>query len=209
MKAPKASELDWKKGGGLIPAIAQDARSGRVLMVAYMNEASYAKTLDGAEAVFFSRSRGALWKKGETSGNVLKVVSIASDCDADALLLSVEPAGPACHEGTATCFKEDGGPALSFLADLDRLIEDRAANPPEGSYTAKLLADKGKLASKKVGEEAVELALAAQGESDERVVSEAADLLYHALALLRARGLGLSAVAGELERRRAKDAKGG
>jgi phosphoribosyl-ATP pyrophosphohydrolase/phosphoribosyl-AMP cyclohydrolase len=202
MKGPKVSELDWKKGGGLIPAIAQDARSGRVLMVAYMNEASYARTLAEENAVFFSRSRNALWKKGETSGNTLKVLSVAKDCDGDALLLSVEPAGPACHEGTETCFKDDAGPAISFLADLDKLVEGRAGNPPEGSYTAKLLADRGKLASKKVGEEAVELALAAQGESDERVVSEAADLLYHVLAALRARGLGLTAVADELARRR-------
>jgi len=201
MNTPKPDELDWGKGGGLIPAIAQDARSGKVLMVAYMNAASYARTLEEGEAVFFSRSRSELWRKGETSGNILKVRSIAKDCDGDALLLSVDPAGPACHEGSETCFKGDAGPALSFLTDLDRLIEARASNPPKGSYTAKLLADKGKLASKKVGEEAVELALAAQGESDERVVSEAADLFYHAMALLRARGLGLSEVAGELARR--------
>jgi len=194
-------KLDWEKGGGLIPAIAQDARSGKVLMVAYMNEESYAKTLKEGFAVFFSRSRNELWKKGETSGNTLKIVSISEDCDGDALLLSVEPAGPACHEGTETCFKEDPGPAISFLATLDKLIEERSINAPEGSYTAKLLADKGKLAAKKVGEEAVELALAIQGETDERVVSEAADLLYHALVGLRARGLGLNAVVKELEQR--------
>ncbi len=204
MISPKVSDLDFEKGGGLIPAIAQDVRSGRVLMLAYMNEESFSKTVSEGTAVFYSRSRKELWTKGETSGNTLKVFSIAKDCDGDALVLSVEPAGPVCHEGTKTCFPLDEGTMISFLSDLDKLIEGRSVNAPEGSYTAKLLVDNGKLAAKKVGEEAVELALAGQGESDERVVSEAADLFYHALVLLRARGLGLADVAGELVQRNSK-----
>ncbi|PCI35981.1 MAG: bifunctional phosphoribosyl-AMP cyclohydrolase/phosphoribosyl-ATP diphosphatase [Elusimicrobia bacterium] len=201
MNAPLLEDLDFKKGGGLIAAIAQDFRSGKVLMLAFMNAESYAATLSKGLAVFYSRSRKELWTKGETSGNSLKVLSISADCDGDALVLSVEPAGPACHKGTESCFVGAAGSTISFLADLDRLVEQRSVDLPEGSYTTKLLADKGKLASKKVGEEAVELALAAQTESDERVVSEAADLFYHSIALLRARGLGLAEVAGELRKR--------
>lgn len=204
MRRPEPEELDWKKGGGLLPAVVQEARTGRVLMLAYMDPEAFRRTVAEGVAVFFSRSRGSLWRKGDTSGNVLRVLSVAKDCDGDTLLLSVEAAGPACHEGSETCFKDDKGPAVSFLAELDKLVEGRALNPPPGSYTAKLLADNGRLASKKVGEEAVELALAAQTETDERVVSEAADLLYHSLVLLRTRGLGLDAVAGELQKRRLK-----
>ena len=194
---------------GLAPAIVQDATTGEVLMLAWMNAEAWQLTQETGEAHFWSRSRQSLWHKGETSGNVQHVVEIRLDCDADALLLRVDPAGPACHTGERSCFYTVVGglpPAVgghaSVLDELYRVILDRKQNPRPGSYTAQLL-DKGMAEiSKKVGEESVEVIVAALGQSDERLVSETADLLYHSLVLLAARGVPLAQVEAELEKRR-------
>jgi phosphoribosyl-ATP pyrophosphohydrolase/phosphoribosyl-AMP cyclohydrolase len=191
---------------GLIPAVAQDARTGEVLMLAWMNAEAWRKTLETMEAHFWSRERKQLWRKGETSGNILRVVEVALDCDADAVLLRVIPAGPACHTGARSCFHtcvagEARNDSAGFLHTLDAVIHDRKSNPVEGSYTAGLFREGLPKISRKVGEEAVETIIAALEESDERTVSEAADLIYHTLVLLAARGLGLADVESELERR--------
>ena len=175
----------------LRPAIVQDARDGRVLMLAWMDDEALRLTRETGEAWFWSRSRRQLWKKGETSGNVLAVEEVRDDCDGDALLLRVRPNGPACHTGSLSC----------FAPGLWRVISERAAERPEGSYTAKLLDDGVGACAQKVGEEAVELVRAALSESDERVVEEAADLVYHLYVLLAARGVELAAVEDELANR--------
>ena len=175
----------------LRPAIVQDTATGRVLMLAWMNEEAERLTRETGEAWFWSRSREQLWRKGETSGNTLAVEELRDDCDGDALLLRVTPAGPTCHTGSVSCF----APALW------RTISERATQRPEGSYTAKLLDDGVGAVARKVGEEAVELTVAALDESDERVVEEAADLVYHLYVLLAARGLDIAAVEDELRAR--------
>jgi phosphoribosyl-ATP pyrophosphohydrolase/phosphoribosyl-AMP cyclohydrolase len=180
----------------LKPAIVQDSASGRVLMLAWMDEEAERLTRETNEAWFWSRSRGRLWRKGETSGNTLAVDELRDDCDGDALLLRVTPAGPACHTGSTTC----------FAPPLWRTISERALERPAGSYTTELLAAGVGAAARKVGEEAVELAVAALDESDERVVEEAADLVYHLYVLLAARGLDVTAVEVELTRRHARRA---
>ena len=183
--------LDWDKGGGLLPAIVQDARTQRVLMLGYMSRESLAATLDTGLVTFFSRSRQCLWTKGETSGHHLALVGIDTDCDADTLLVTVEPHGPTCHLGRDSCFAAAAG---SALADLDRVIASRAATMPEGRYTTQLLAGGIRRIAQKVGEEGVETALAAVAEDDAALLGEAADLAYHLLVLLRARGLGFADV---------------
>ena len=172
-------------------AIVQDADDGRILMLAWMNEEAEAKTRDTGEAWFWSRSRERLWRKGETSGNTLDVIELRDDCDGDALLMRVRPAGPACHTGSLSC----------FAPGLWRTIADRAARRPEGSYTAQLLDAGTGACARKVGEEAVELAVAALDESDERVVEEAADLVYHLYVLLASRGLDVAQVEDALSSR--------
>jgi phosphoribosyl-ATP pyrophosphohydrolase/phosphoribosyl-AMP cyclohydrolase len=191
---------------GLVPAIAQDARSNEVLMVAWMNAEAWRKTLESREAHFWSRSRQAPWHKGETSGNTMKVEEVFLDCDADVVLLKVIPSGPACHTDQRTCFftRAAGGEKnnpTGFLGVLESVIADRKAHPKEGSYTNRLLSEGMAKISQKVGEEATETVVAALGESDERLVSETADLFYHTLILLAARGLRLADVEAELERR--------
>jgi phosphoribosyl-ATP pyrophosphohydrolase/phosphoribosyl-AMP cyclohydrolase len=184
--------------------VVQDWSTGEVLMHAYMNAESLRLTRETGEAHFFSRSRGELWHKGETSGNTLAVKAIRYDCDGDALLALVEPAGPACHTGQRSCFhRGEFEPAAPHeaLPTLERTISSRAAERPEGSYTAKLLADRG-LNSAKVREEAEEMARAAQDESDERVAEEAADVIYHLAVLLRSRGLALADAERVLDGRR-------
>ena len=176
----------------LIPAIVQDAGSNRVLMLAWMDAEALRLTRETGEAHFFSRSRGRLWRKGETSGNTLAVEELRDDCDDDAILLRVRPAGPACHTGSVSC----------FAPWLWRRVAERAATRPEGSYVAGLVAEPA-AAARKVGEEGVEAALAGAGESDERLVSELADLWFHSYVLLAARGLDPDAVECELERRAA------
>ena len=175
------------------PAIVQDAATGRVLMLAWMNEEAERLTRETGEAWFWSRSRAELWHKGATSGNTLGVVELRDDCDGDALLLRVDPSGPACHTGSVSC----------FAPELWRTVAGRAASRPDGSYTASLL-DRGVAApARKVGEEAVELTVAALDESDERVIEEAADLVYHLYVLLAARGLDPAQVEDELRARAA------
>lgn len=194
---------------GLLPAIVQHAETGEVLTLAYMNRESLQKSLDTGETWFFSRSRQQLWHKGETSGNVQRIVSIKFDCDADALLLQVIPAGPACHTGERSCFyralddeKATASSLPQILAELHEVIQQREREKPEGSYTTALFNKGVKKIAQKVGEEALEVALASVNESDERVASETADLLYHLLVLLAARKVPVREVAKELALRR-------
>ena len=197
-------DLDWDKGGGLLPAIVQDACGGAVLMLGYMNREALDATLARDRVVFFSRSKQRLWEKGETSGHFLQLVALRADCDADTLLLTALPAGPVCHTGSASCFGDEPGTAaapLSFLLELEQLIEQRIAEAPEGSYTASLYARGVRRVAQKVGEEGLEVALAGAGETDSALVGECADLLYHLLLLLRSRNLPLAAVIEELRQR--------
>jgi len=194
-------KLDWKKGGGLLPAIVQDADTLQVLMLGYMNEASLAKTQETGLVTFHSRSRDTLWTKGETSGNTLSLVSIEPDCDLDTLLVKARPAGPTCHEGTVSCFGEDGASGVGFLAYLNGLIEGRKESDPSESYTAKLLQGPLVKVAQKVGEEGVETALAAVAETDAEFKGEAADLLYHLLVLLAAKDVPLTDVIEVLQGR--------
>jgi phosphoribosyl-ATP pyrophosphohydrolase/phosphoribosyl-AMP cyclohydrolase len=192
---------------GLVPAVVQDADSGSVLMLGYMNSAALAATLERGRVVFFSRSRQRLWEKGETSGHTLDLIDIALDCDADTLLVSARPRGPVCHKGCRTCFGDEARTAsapLAFLATLERVLESRRSSRPESSYTARLLAEGPRRLAQKVGEEGVEVALAGVGAPDTELVGEAADLLYHLLLLLRSRGLPLAAVVDELATRHAR-----
>jgi phosphoribosyl-ATP pyrophosphohydrolase/phosphoribosyl-AMP cyclohydrolase len=189
---------------GLVPCVVQDWLTGEVLMHAYMNAESLRLTRETGEVHFFSRSRQQLWHKGETSGNTLAVKAIRYDCDGDALLALVEPAGPACHTGERTCFhRGELDPAAPYeaLPTLERTIASRAAERPEGSYTAKLLSDRA-MNGDKISEEAEEVARAAGQESDERVAEEAADVIYHLAVLLRGRGLGLADAERVLDGRR-------
>jgi len=187
---------------GLLPVIAQDRDSGDVLMLAWANAEAVARTAETGLAHFWSRSRKALWQKGETSGNALRVVEARADCDNDALLLVVEPAGPACHTGTRTCFGETSPTAAGMPFELARVVRERAQAKPEESYTARLLAKGQAAVLKKIGEEATEVVLAAAAESDTRLAEESADLLFHLLVALHQRGVPLSRVMEELRRRR-------
>jgi phosphoribosyl-AMP cyclohydrolase / phosphoribosyl-ATP pyrophosphohydrolase len=189
-------------GNGLIPVIIQDRTSGDILMVAYANEEALAKTAETGIAHFWSRSRGKLWMKGETSGNVLNVVESWTDCDRDVLVLSAEPAGPACHTGARTCFGNEAMTSAGILAEIERTIADRAGAPPEMSYTARLLAKGLDGTLKKIGEEATELVIAAKSESVERVAEESADLIYHLMVVLAQRQVPMAAVLEVLRRRR-------
>jgi phosphoribosyl-ATP pyrophosphohydrolase/phosphoribosyl-AMP cyclohydrolase len=200
MNPPDADRLDWTKGQGLLPAIVQHAVTGAVLMLAYMNREAYAETLARGEAVFFSRSRGRLWRKGETSGNVLKIVGITADCDADTLLVRAQPVGPTCHLGTTSCF--GAHPVATLLDELEGVIDTRLKERPEDSYVARLAAAGPARAAQKLGEEGVETALAAVTRDDEGLAEESADLLFHLLVLLRIRGLSLENVLAKLAARR-------
>ncbi|NUS37943.1 MAG: bifunctional phosphoribosyl-AMP cyclohydrolase/phosphoribosyl-ATP diphosphatase HisIE [Lysobacter sp.] len=199
MRPEAIDALAWEKQGGLLPAIVQDAATLRVLMLGYMDRAALQATLDSGFVTFFSRSRQRLWRKGETSGNALACMSVAADCDGDGLLVLARPAGPTCHRGTTSCF--DGAPG-DVLGELDALVEQRRAQPSPGSYTARLFAAGVRAIAQKVGEEGVETALAAVAQEDDAVLDESADLLYHLLVLLRARGLSLDAARGRLASRR-------
>ena len=200
-------KLDFAKGDGLVPAVVQDADTGAVLMLAYMNREALEQTLARKRAVFYSRSKQRLWEKGETTGHTLDVVDIVADCDNDTLLVTARPRGPACHNGTLTCFGDEPRSAASniaFLAKLEAIIAQRAADKPEASYTARLLEKGISRVAQKVGEEGVELALAGVNDSEQKVVEESADLLFHTLILLRARGVPLERVIRELETRHRK-----
>jgi phosphoribosyl-ATP pyrophosphohydrolase/phosphoribosyl-AMP cyclohydrolase len=201
-------DLDWDKLNGLAPAIVQDAGNGAVLMMGYMNREALAATTATGRVTFWSRSKGRLWTKGETSGHFLHVRSVAADCDRDTLLILAEPAGPACHLGTATCWGESAPQSdaqrLGFLSTLENIIVQRIATRPEDSYTAQLLAGGVRRIAQKVGEEGLELALAAVAQSDEEIIGEAADLLYHSLLLLKVKGLSLAQIVAELAARHAQ-----
>jgi phosphoribosyl-ATP pyrophosphohydrolase/phosphoribosyl-AMP cyclohydrolase len=191
--------LDFSKHDGLVPAIVQDADTHRVLMLGYMDAAALDATLASKHVTFFSRSRQALWTKGSTSGNVLDLVSIQADCDGDAVLVTARPAGPTCHAGTTSCFPAAPG---SGLAELDALIAARMRSPSPDSYTAKLASAGVARIAQKVGEEAVETAIAAVASDDETFLGEAADLVFHLLVLLRAKGACLDALEKTLGNRR-------
>jgi phosphoribosyl-ATP pyrophosphohydrolase/phosphoribosyl-AMP cyclohydrolase len=204
MNAPDVASLTFDERG-LIVAVAQDVATGTVLMVAYMDREALARTIESGQAHFWSRSRQTLWHKGETSGNVLHVESIQADCDADALVLSVHPTGPACHTGRRSCFADP----VTTLDQLDVVLRERDAQRPTGSYTAELF-DAGQTAIlRKVGEEAIEVLLAGAQESDEALTNEVADLWFHTIVLLRARELGPDAVLRVLARRRRPAILGG
>lgn len=211
MTQDEIARLDWAKGDGLLPAVVQDAGSGTVLMLGYMNREALEATLATGRVTFYSRSRRGLWVKGETSGNGLALVTATADCDGDAILVQARPAGPVCHAGTASCFAAAPPAAvapLAFLAALEAVIAARIAEPTAASYTSRLHAQGLRRVAQKVGEEALELALAASGGSDAEVVAEGADLLYHAALLLQERGLSLADLAAELERRHAERVSG-
>jgi phosphoribosyl-ATP pyrophosphohydrolase/phosphoribosyl-AMP cyclohydrolase len=198
--------LDWGKGDGLIPAVVQDATTGQVLMLGYMNRDSLLATVQSGNVTFFSRSKGRIWVKGETSGNFLKLVSIVPDCDDDSLLVLANPIGPTCHEGTQSCFGDtvsSKAKHLSFLGKLEDVIAQRIAEKPEGSYTARIWAQGPTRIAQKVGEEGVEVALAAVTQEDDRLLGESADLLFHLALLLKSRNLSLTQAVKELEQRHA------
>ena len=195
--------LAWDKGGGLLPAVVQHAADGRVLMLGYMNRAALTATLASGKVTFYSRSRQCLWTKGETSGHVLNLISMHADCDADSLLLRVDPIGPTCHRGTDSCFGDAAAPALAFLGRLDALIAARERERPADSYTTRLFEGGVRRIAQKVGEEGVEASLAAVAEDDAALLGEAADLVYHLIVLLRARGLGLADAVHVLDDRHA------
>ncbi|BDW99440.1 bifunctional phosphoribosyl-AMP cyclohydrolase/phosphoribosyl-ATP diphosphatase HisIE [Maricaulis maris] len=198
-----AKTLDWKKGDGLIPAIVQDVATRQVLMLGYMNAEALAATLETGKVHFFSRSKQRLWKKGETSGNTFKLVNLSADCDSDALLVEVKPKGAACHTGTVSCFGDDPGPGLGFLAHLRAIIRKRKKDKTKGSYVGSLMAKAPKRPAQKVGEEGVEVAMAAVSESKEALTGEAADLLFHLMVLLESRDLSLEDVVDVLRKRHA------
>ncbi len=195
-------QINFQKMNGLVPAIIQDADDGTVLMLGFMNEEALRRTIDEKQVTFWSRTKSRLWKKGEASGNFLNVVSWNVDCDGDALLFRVRPQGPVCHTGDRSCFRQNETQNKdSILQRLFSIIQDRKQKLPEGSYTAKLFKQGVDRIGQKVGEEGVELAIAAQYDNQQRCVEESADLLYHILVLLAEKNIALSQVEGELEKR--------
>ena len=194
--------IDFAKMGGLVPAIIQDADTRQVLMLGYMNQEAYDKTVAEGRVTFYSCTRQTLWTKGETSGNYLNVVSIKNDCDQDTLLIRVHPEGPVCHTGTDTCWGEENtGNPLLFLSDLQDFIEQRHREMPEGSYTTSLFKDGLNRMAQKVGEEALELVIEACNGTDERMIYEGSDMLYHLIVLLTSKGLRIEDMARELQER--------
>lgn len=198
-----------KLGNGLVPAIIQDAQTNKVLMLGFMNKEAYDKTVATNLVTFYSRTRQCLWTKGETSGNVLRVVEILNDCDQDTLLIKANPAGPVCHTGADTCWGEknphtaaaDKDNALLFLSELQDFIEKRHAEMPEGSYTTSLFKDGLNRMAQKVGEEALELVIEATNGTNDRLVYEGSDMLYHLIVLLTSKGMRIEEMAAELRER--------
>ena len=194
--------IDFKKMDGLVPAIVQDAKTLKVLMLGFMNEEAYNKTVETGKVTFWSRSRNCLWTKGETSGNFLNVVEILNDCDQDTLLVKVHPDGPTCHTGADTCWNEKNEPnPLLFLSELSDFIEKRHREMPEGSYTTSLFRDGLNRMAQKVGEEALELVIEATNGTNDRLVYEGSDMLYHLIVLLTSKGLRIEDMARELMER--------
>lgn len=199
MKTINSDALDWNKQDGLLPAIIQDANTLQILMLGYMNREALEATQKNNLVTFYSRSKQRLWKKGETSGHVLNLVSIEADCDNDTLLIQAIPAGPTCHLNRTSCFEVS---AENFIGQLDALLEQRQKTMPEGSYTTKLFQSGVRRIAQKVGEEGVETALAAVAQDDKDFLNEASDLVYHLMVLLRSRGLDWNAVQQNLKQRR-------
>jgi phosphoribosyl-ATP pyrophosphohydrolase/phosphoribosyl-AMP cyclohydrolase len=195
--------LAWEKMDALLPAVIQDGRTGRLLMLGYMSREALAATLASGFATFHSRSKGRLWQKGETSGNRLAVRAVHQDCDGDALLVLTDPEGPTCHLGTESCFGGEGPPGPGWLAALSRTVADRAAAGGEASYTSRLLAEGSAKIAQKVGEEGVEVALAAVTRDAAGCAEETADLLYHLTVLMQDRGFSWEDVIAVLRRRHA------
>ena len=194
--------IDFEKCGGLVPAIIQDADTKTVLMLGYMNQEAYEKTLSTGLVTFYSRSRQCLWTKGETSNNFLHLVDIKVDCDNDTLLVKVHPDGPTCHKGTDTCWGEENEASpLLFLSELSNFIEKRHQEMPEGSYTTSLFRDGLNRMAQKVGEEALELVIEATNGTNERLVYEGSDMLYHLIVLLTHKGMRIEDMAAELRER--------
>ena len=194
-------EIDFNKMNGLVPAIIQDAKTMKVLMLGFMNEEAYNKTVETGNVTFYSRTRNTLWTKGETSGNYLHVVEILNDCDHDTLLIKAIPDGPVCHTGADTCWNEKNENPIMFLIELQRFIEKRHEEMPEGSYTTSLFKDGCHRMAQKVGEEALEAVIEAVAENNDRLVYEASDMLYHLIVLLTSKGLTIEDLANELVER--------
>ena len=195
-------EINFEKMNGLVPAVIQDAQTRKVLMLGYMNREAYEKTVATGLVTFYSRTRQCLWTKGETSGNHLKVVSIKNDCDNDTLLIQAAPTGPVCHTGTDTCWGEENkANPLLFLSELQDFIEKRHREMPEGSYTTNLFKDGLNRMAQKVGEEALEAVIEAVNGTDERLIYEGSDMLYHLIVLLTAKGMRIEQMAEELMKR--------
>ena len=194
-------ELDFDKMNGLVPAIIQDNYTQRVLMLGFMNKEAYDKTVETGKVTFFSRTKNRLWTKGEESGNFLNVVSIKADCDNDTLLVMVNPVGPVCHLGTDTCWGEKNSQDIMFLKELQDFIDRRHEEMPEGSYTTSLFESGVNKMAQKVGEEAVETVIEACNGTDERLIYEGSDLLYHLIVLLTAKGFRIEDLARELKER--------
>jgi phosphoribosyl-ATP pyrophosphohydrolase/phosphoribosyl-AMP cyclohydrolase len=186
--------IDFNKMNGLVPAIVQDAISGKVLMQGYMNEAALAKTLEIGKVTFYSRSKERLWTKGETSGNFMELVSMSGDCDGDSILVKANPLGPVCHTGSDTCFDEVNASKTGFIDQLRAIIKDRKNNPSDKSYTTSLFAKGINKIAQKVGEEAVEIVIEAKDDNKDLFLGEAADLMFHYLILLEAKGYELDEV---------------
>ena len=205
----KYMEIDFNKMDGLVPAIIQDAQTDKVLMLGFMNEEAYKKTVETGKVTFWSRTRNTLWTKGETSGNFLNVVEILNDCDQDTLLIKANPVGPVCHTGADTCWNEKNphkpanskDNALLFLSELQDFIEKRHEEMPEGSYTTSLFKDGLNRMAQKVGEEALELVIEACNGTNERMIYEGSDMLYHLIVLLTSKGLRIEDMAAELRER--------
>lgn len=198
------NELAWDKMDNMMPAIIQDASTGAVLMQGFMDQAALTKTLESKHATFFSRSKERLWTKGETSGHTLDVIQVLADCDRDCLLIAANPNGPTCHLLTNSCFPEEQITQQNFLSHLERFIDKRANDPVEESYTARLLARGTNKVAQKVGEEGVEVALAAVAETKEDLLGECADLFYHTLVLLKDKNIDLAEVMEVLQKRHSK-----
>lgn len=196
--------IDFTKMNGLIPAIVQDAMTGKVLMQGYMNDEALAKTQETGMVTFFSRSKDRLWTKGETSGNFMELVSMAADCDGDSILVKANPKGPVCHTGSDTCWDEENSSKTGFIDQLRAIIKDRKNNPSDTSYTSSLFAKGLNKVAQKVGEEAVEIVIEAKDNNKELFLGEAADLLFHYLVLLEAKGYELDEVMDVLIHRHKK-----
>ncbi len=193
--------LDFDKMDGLVPAIIQDSRTLKVLMLGFMNKEAYEKTVETGKVTFWSRTKQRLWTKGETSGNTLTVVDIKADCDNDTLLIKAIPAGPVCHTGSDTCWDEKNQNPIMFLSELQRFIEKRHEEMPEGSYTTSLFKSGCGRMAQKVGEEAIESVIEAMANNNERLIYEASDMVYHLIVLLTSKGLKIEDLAQELQKR--------